>query len=44
MNIVDIILDKRYGRVLTDEQIKFFVKGVTDRTIPDFGPSYGDCP
>lgn len=36
MNIVDIILDKRYGRALTDEQIKFFVKGVTDRSIPDY--------
>lgn len=36
MNIVDIILDKRYGKALTDEQIKFFVKGVTDRSIPDY--------
>ena len=39
MNIVDIILDKRYGRTLTDEQIKFFVKGVTDRSIPDYQTS-----
>ena len=36
MNIVDIILDKRYGRELTDEQIRFFVRGVTDRSIPDY--------
>ncbi|MBQ1894724.1 MAG: thymidine phosphorylase [Clostridiales bacterium] len=36
MNIVDIILDKRYGRELTDEQIAFFVKGVTDGSIPDY--------
>ena len=36
MNIVDIILDKRYGRALTNEQIKFFVKGVTDKSIPDY--------
>ena len=39
MNIVDIILDKRYGRVLSDEQIRFFVKGVTDRSIPDYQAS-----
>ena len=39
MNIVDIILDKRYGRALSDEQIAFFVKGVTDRTIPDYQAS-----
>ena len=39
MNIVDIILDKRYGRALTDEQIAFFVKGVTDRSIPDYQAS-----
>ncbi len=36
MNIVDIILDKRYGRELSDEQIEFFVKGVTDKSIPDY--------
>ena len=39
MNIVDIILDKRYGRELTYEQIMFFVKGVTDRSIPDYQTS-----
>lgn len=36
MNIVDIILDKRYGRELSDEQIRFFVRGITDRSIPDY--------
>ena len=36
MNIVDVILDKRYGRELSDEQISFFVKGVTDHSIPDY--------
>ncbi|HAW15578.1 MAG TPA: thymidine phosphorylase [Clostridiales bacterium] len=35
-NIVDIILDKRYGRELSSEQIDFFVKGVTDGSIPDY--------
>ena len=39
MNMRDIIADKRYGRSLTDEQIKFFVKGVTDKTIPDYQTS-----
>lgn len=36
MNIVDIILDKRYGRELSDEQIRFFVRGITERSIPDY--------
>ncbi|MBR1796629.1 MAG: thymidine phosphorylase [Clostridiales bacterium] len=36
MNIVDIILDKRYGRALSYEQIMYFVDGVTDRSIPDY--------
>ena len=36
MNIVDIILDKRYGRELSYEQISYFIKGVTDGTIPDY--------
>ena len=39
MNIVDIILDKRYGKALSDEQIKFFVSGVADRSIPDYQTS-----
>lgn len=36
MNIVDVILDKRYGKELTDEQIQFFIDGVTDKSIPDY--------
>ena len=36
MNIVDVILDKRYGRELSDEQIHFFIDGVTDKSIPDY--------
>ncbi len=39
MNIVDIILDKRYGKELNYEQIMYFVKGVTARTIPDYQTS-----
>ncbi len=39
MNIVDIILDKRYGRELSDEQIKFFVEGVTNKSFPDYQTS-----
>ena len=39
MTMLDIILDKRYGRKLSDEQISFFVKGVTDGTIPDYQTS-----
>ena len=36
MNFVDIILDKRYGKALSDEQIDFFIKSVTDKTVPDY--------
>jgi len=36
MDIRDVILDKRYGKPLSKEQIAFFVKGVTDKTIPDY--------
>ena len=36
MNIRDIIIDKRDKKSLTDEQIKFFVEGVTNKTIPDY--------
>jgi len=36
MNMVEIIETKRYGRVLSDEQIAGFVKGVTAGTIPDY--------
>ncbi len=39
MNMKDIIADKRYGRELSDEQINFFVKGVTSGDIPDYQTS-----
>ena len=36
MNFVDIILDKRYGKALSDEQIDFFIRSVTEKTVPDY--------
>lgn len=39
MNMRDIIIAKRDKQSLSDEQIKFFVKGVTDGTIPDYQTS-----
>ncbi len=36
MNMRDIIIAKRDKQSLTDEQIAFFVKGVTDGSIPDY--------
>ena len=39
MNMRDIIIAKRDKHSLSDEQIKFFVKGVTDGTIPDYQTS-----
>lgn len=36
MEMRDIILDKRYGKRLSEEQIQFFVRGVTDKSIPDY--------
>ena len=36
MNFVDIIIKKRDGRKLTNEEISFFVKGVTDGSLPDY--------
>lgn len=36
MNMQDLILDKRFGRELTEEQIRYFVAGVTDKSIPDY--------
>jgi pyrimidine-nucleoside phosphorylase len=34
--MVDIIVKKRDGKVLTKEEISFFVKGYVDGTIPDY--------
>ncbi|MCR5328656.1 MAG: thymidine phosphorylase [Saccharofermentans sp.] len=39
MNMRDIIIAKRDKQSLTDEQIKFFVQGVTDGSIPDYQTS-----
>ena len=36
MRAVDIILKKRDGGVLGPEEVKFFVKGVTDGSVPDY--------
>lgn len=39
MNMVDIILDKRYGKSLSDEQIHFWIDGITNKSIPDYQTS-----
>lgn len=39
MRMYDIIENKRNGKELTDEEIKFFVKGYTDGSIPDYQAS-----
>lgn len=36
MNFVDIIIKKRDGGTLTKAEISFFVKGVTDGSLPDY--------
>ena len=36
MLMTDIIAAKRDGGELTREQIEFFVRGVTDGSIPDY--------
>lgn len=36
MNIVDIIIKKRDGHKLSSEEIAFFVKGVTNGSLPDY--------
>lgn len=39
MRMVDVIEKKRDGKVLTDEEIRFFIKGYTDGSIPDYQAS-----
>ncbi len=39
MSIVDIILKKRNGKVLSKEEIDFFIQGYTEGTIPDYQAS-----
>ena len=36
MRMVDLIHKKRRGEELTDEEIRFFVDGVTDGSLPDY--------
>jgi pyrimidine-nucleoside phosphorylase len=36
MTAIDVIRDKRDGRVLSDEAIRFIVRGATDGSIPDY--------
>ena len=36
MDFLDILLKKRNGQKLTKQQIEYFVKGVTEGTIPDY--------
>lgn len=36
MRMVDIILKKRNGEALEEEEIRYFVTGVTDGTIPEY--------
>ena len=36
MNMYDIIEKKRDGGILSDEEIRFFVNGYTDGSIPDY--------
>lgn len=39
MRMVDVIEKKRDGKELTDEEIRFFIKGYTDGSIPDYQAS-----
>ncbi len=36
MNMVDIILKKRAGEVLSEAEIRFFIQGYTEGSIPDY--------
>jgi len=39
MRMYDLIVKKKRGETLTDEEIAFFVRGVTDDSIPDYQTS-----
>lgn len=36
MRMVDLIIKKRYGEVLTDDEIGFFISGYVNEDIPDY--------
>ena len=36
MNIVDLIIKKRDGLKLSNEEIKFFIEGTVNKCIPDY--------
>jgi thymidine phosphorylase len=36
MRVVDIIMKKRNGGKISEDEIKFIVRGVTDGSIPDY--------
>ena len=39
MSMVDIIRKKRDGQALTDRDIRFFIRGISDGGIPDYQAS-----
>src|SRR4051794_7566323 len=39
MRMVDIITKKRDGGRLTEEEIRFFINGITDDSVPDYQAS-----
>ncbi len=39
MRMVDIIIKKKEGLKLSKEEIEFFIKGITDGSIPDYQAS-----
>ena len=39
MNAVDIIIKKRDGKELSKDEIRGFIRGYTDGTIPDYQAS-----
>ena len=36
MNMVDVILKKKAGQALTEEEIRAFARGAADGSIPDY--------
>lgn len=39
MQMYDIIAHKRHGKALSDEEIRFFISGYVDGSIPDYQAS-----